>query len=68
MTVSIEIDRDRCTSCASCVLSCPDYFDLSDEDALVVLVRPTGPDADLAVLEQAAQDCPTDVISVSAGA
>jgi ferredoxin len=45
-------------------LSCPEYFDLSDEDALVVLLRAEGPEADRPTLVKAAADCPADVIAV----
>ncbi|MGQ4615832.1 ferredoxin [Nocardia sp. R7R-8] len=60
----VLIDRERCTSCGDCVLSVPEVFDLDDHDAKVILLN-AEPDISLAdALEQAADDCPTDVIEI----
>ncbi|MGQ4599832.1 ferredoxin [Nocardia sp. R6R-6] len=64
MSLQVLIDRDRCTSCGDCVLSVPEVFDLDDRDAKVILLDAQPDSSLLAALEQAVEDCPTDVIEI----
>lgn len=60
----VLIERERCTSCGDCVLAVPEVFDMDDRDAKVILLN-AHPDGSLAeALDQAAEDCPTDVIEI----
>lgn len=59
---SIEVDREKCISAASCVAVAPEVFELDDEGKAVVK-NPTG-DPDEAILD-AARACPTQAIIVT---
>ena len=58
------IDVDECTGCGLCVASCPEVFDMNDDDTLaVVIADPVPADAEDTCTE-AAEGCPVDAISL----
>ena len=59
MRVRIE---DTCTSCALCVDTCPDVFEMGDDMAQVT-VDEVPPELEEAV-QQAADECPVEAIIV----
>ncbi|NYT07870.1 MAG: ferredoxin [Methanomicrobiales archaeon] len=70
--MKVRIIRDECVSCGTCVDTCPDFFELGEEDTLSQVVeryrndgkRDEGsvpPDLEEAVRE-AADLCPVQVI------
>lgn len=59
--MKIEVDRELCTSVASCVAIAPNTFELDDE-GIAVIKNPTGDDKQ--TILQAAQSCPVNAIIV----
>jgi len=57
----IEIDRDQCIGCGTCVTIAPGVFKL-DEDNKSTVIDVNGADADTELL--AAQSCPVQAIKV----
>lgn len=62
--MKVIIDEDRCCGSGMCVLSAPSVFDQRDADGIAVLLNTT-PSAALHVqVEDAADRCPSQAISV----
>ncbi|MCS0635327.1 ferredoxin [Streptomyces sp. LP05-1] len=61
----IEIDRDLCCGAGTCVLLAPGVFDQDDEDGTVILLDATPGAGRRAAVEEAAERCPTAVISIT---
>ena len=59
----IRVDRSACEGYANCVLASSDYFDLDDDD-VVVLLRTSPDDTDLDQVRRAAASCPVNAITV----
>lgn len=60
--IRVEGNRDTCEGFGTCVLVAESIFDI-DEDGLVLVKQELVPDDLLAVVQQAAYDCPTESIS-----
>jgi ferredoxin len=56
------IDEDACTGCGLCSDTCPEVFEL-DGDIAKVIADPVPEDAEESC-KQAAEDCPTEAITV----
>ena len=63
----ITIARENCTSCGNCVLVAPEFFDLDDNDARVVLIKDQPNESEIATIREAINDCPTDVLDLIDG-
>jgi ferredoxin len=59
--LKVEVDRDACIGDGACCNDAPETFEMDDEDKAVV--KPDSSDSRDTILE-AAQNCPTDAISV----
>jgi ferredoxin len=59
--LKVEVDRDACIGDGACCNDAPETFEMDDEDKAVVKRDST--DSRDTILE-AAQNCPTDAISV----
>jgi len=57
------VDADLCTGCGLCVSTCPEVFDMNDDDIAIVIATPVPPDAE-DTCNEAADDCPVDAISI----
>jgi ferredoxin len=55
--VRIDVDRDQCEANGLCVNVAPDYFELDDDDELLVK-QPEDAEADRARIVQAVASCP----------
>lgn len=55
------VDEDECTACGLCEDTCPEVFELGDEEVARVLVDPVPPEHEDACRE-AAEECPSDAI------
>ncbi len=64
MSPHIEIDRDKCMGSGNCVYWAPSVFDVND---LMVAVVIGDPDAHADRVRLAAENCPTNAITVSDG-
>ena len=72
--MKVRIEREECTSCALCWDSCPNVFEESTDDGFSQIVEGYRTNADPAVgevpdserncVEQAAEDCPVEIIHV----
>ncbi len=59
--LKVTVDREACIGDGACCSDAPETFEMDDEDKAVV--KPGGSDSRDAILE-AAQNCPTDAITV----
>ena len=57
------VDADLCTGCGLCVATCPEVFDMNDDDIAVVIATPVPADVENTCLD-AADGCPVDAISI----
>ena len=57
----VEVDRELCTSVATCVAVAPNTFELDDE-GIAIIKNPKGDDE--AAILKAAQSCPVNAIIV----
>ena len=71
--LKVRIERDNCTSCASCWTLCPDLFEESPEDHFSQVTEPNraGSNSEGNVPEdlegcavQAADECPVQIITL----
>ena len=72
--MKVRIEREECTSCAVCWDSCPNVFEENPDDGfsqVVEKLRSGGdpavgevPESEQACVEQAAEDCPVEIIHV----
>ncbi|MBS4015503.1 MAG: ferredoxin [Candidatus Latescibacteria bacterium] len=60
--MKVSIDKELCTGCELCVISCPDIFEM-DGDVAKVINEIVPPGAEESV-QQAVDDCPTTAIKV----
>ncbi len=63
MTFKVVVDRDLCQDHGQCVFAAPDVFQLDDDGALVVLLDEAD-DALRSSVEDAADVCPVQAISI----
>ncbi|NLU40937.1 MAG: ferredoxin [Firmicutes bacterium] len=57
------VDKDLCISCGLCVQTCPDVFSWDDDDKAEAIDDEV-PEELEADVQEAADGCPTDAISV----
>ena len=57
------VDPDLCTGCELCVDTCPEVFEMNDDDIAVVIVDVVPADAEECA-QEAADDCPSEAISI----
>jgi len=57
------VDADACTGCGLCVETCPEVFEMGDDDVAKVKADPVPAGAEESA-KQAAEDCPSEAIKV----
>lgn len=62
LDMKIEVDREACTSVATCLAVAPNTFELDDE-GIAIVKNPKGEDE--ATILQAAQSCPVNAIIIT---
>lgn len=60
--MKIEVDRELCTSVATCLAVAPNTFEL-DEEGIAIVKNASGDDKETII--QAAQSCPVNAIIVT---
>lgn len=55
----VSVDKDLCTGCGLCVSSCPDVFELREEDNIAIVKAENCESCDLS---QVTSDCPVEAI------
>jgi len=58
------LDLNTCQGYANCVMVAPEVFDINEETGLAVLLQETPDDSQLAAVEEAVRQCPTEAISL----
>jgi ferredoxin len=64
MTLKVGVDRGRCCGSGLCWEIAPTFFDIDDDDGIVVLLRDTADDSSRDLLTIAARTCPSGAISL----
>jgi ferredoxin len=70
----VELIRGECTACQACVESCPDYFEMADDDLSHIKGSTrTGENDELGIdapgcIKDAADGCPVNCIHIYEGA
>jgi ferredoxin len=62
--MKIIVDENRCTGLGICESIAPDFFEVGDDGALVLL-RSQFEEADRAEIEEAVRSCPTLALSIA---
>lgn len=57
------VDPDLCTGCELCVDTCPEVFEMNDDDLAVAKVDVVPADAEESA-QEAADDCPSEAITI----
>ena len=57
------VDPDLCTGCELCVGTCPEVFEMNDDDVAVAKVDVVPADAEESA-QEAADDCPSEAITI----
>ena len=64
MTLSVDIDRDRCIGSGMCTLYAPATFS-QDDETKVVVIDPEGDDPE--AVRTAVEACPTRTLTITDG-
>jgi ferredoxin len=59
----LKADFGACQGYANCVIAAPDTYDL-DDDGVVVLLKDSIPEDDLARIQEAARSCPVSALMI----
>jgi ferredoxin len=62
--VKVSVDEDLCTACGLCIDTCPEVFDLGDDDDVAQVKVDVVPEDLEELCEQAAEECPVEAIAV----
>ncbi|HIE28868.1 TPA: ferredoxin [Candidatus Poribacteria bacterium] len=62
--MKVSVDEDLCTACGLCVDTCPEVFDLGDDDDVAQVKVDVVPEDLEELCEQAAEECPVEAIVV----
>lgn len=61
--MKVSIDKDACTSCGLCVETCPEVFEMGDDDIARVKVKVVPPEAE-GSCKESAENCPAEAIKI----
>lgn len=61
--MKVCVDYDKCTGLGICESLAPDFFEVNDEGAMVLLKEDIS-DAELQSVEEAVSGCPTEALTI----
>jgi ferredoxin len=64
--MKVTVDADLCTACGLCIDTCPEVFELGDDDEVAKVKVDVVPEDLEELCEQAADECPVEAIIVEA--
>jgi len=56
--------NDDCTGCGLCAETCPEVFELGEDEMAIIIADPVPPNLEPSCRE-AAEDCPVDAITLA---
>lgn len=62
--IRVEVTESRCVAGGQCVVAAPEVFDQRDEDGVVIVLRSTLSEDQLAEAKRAERVCPASAIRV----
>ncbi len=60
--MTFTVDKDLCIGCGACMGTCPEVFEIGDDDKSQVILTPVPEDLQASALE-AEDNCPVEAIS-----
>jgi ferredoxin len=60
----VVLDLDTCQGYANCVMVAPEVFDIDEQNGTAILLQEHPDDSELAAVEEAVRQCPTEALSV----
>jgi ferredoxin len=64
LSFRVVLDLDTCQGYANCVMVAPEVFDINEETGVAVLLQEHPDDSQLAAVEEAVRQCPTEALSI----
>lgn len=61
---TVSADLTLCEGYANCVIAAPTYFDVDDDEGMVVVLKAEVPEQDLAEVESAVRSCPVSALTL----
>ncbi len=62
--MTTRVDDQACTACGLCVDTCPEVFQMGEDEEVAVVIGEAVPPAAEETCRQAAEECPTDAITI----
>ncbi|PIT88808.1 MAG: ferredoxin [Candidatus Magasanikbacteria bacterium CG10_big_fil_rev_8_21_14_0_10_36_32] len=59
--MALQVDKEKCLGCGSCIAIAPNTFKLSDESKAEI-INPEGDSQE--IIKQASEACPTEAITL----
>ncbi len=62
--MKVTVDKDACTNCGLCAETCPEVFEMGDDDIPKVKVETVPAEAE-ATCKEAVENCPGECIKIA---
>jgi ferredoxin len=64
LSFRVVLDLDTCQGYANCVMVAPEVFDIDETTGVAILLQEQPDDSQLAAVEEAVRQCPTEALSI----